>query len=232
MTEGEWWSCNPTDLDMMLTFLRENRASTRKVWLFACACCRGIWPLFTDQRSQAAVEVAERYVDGFVTSAELKAASNHASDAIDASGQTRALSIMAHRVTGSEAKGNPWSAASYAFADLLDASWRLERFRFTKKLTNGQRREIFDVTARLQDIFGPLPFRDVSMDRTVLEWNDRTVHKIAQTIYDERDFNHLPILADALEDAGCDNEEILSHCRRPGSHSRGCWCVDLILDNT
>ncbi len=232
MTEDEWWSCDPSDLDTMLAFLQQNKASTRKVWLFACACCRGIWPLFTDHRSQAAIEVAERYADGLVASDELKVASNHAREAVDHSEQARALSIMAHRLTHSESKEHPWNAASNVFSDFLDASWRLNRFQFTKRLTNGQRREIFDVTARLRDVFGPLPFRTISMDRTVLEWNDRIVHKIAQAIYEERDFTRLPILADALEDAGCDNEDILDHCRCPGAHSRSCWCVDLILDQT
>jgi hypothetical protein len=72
----------------------------------------------------------------------------------------------------------------------------------------------------------------VSIDQTVLSWNDRTVPKLAQAIYDERAFDSMPILADALEDAGCDNEEILRHCRGPEPHARGCWCVDLMLDRT
>ena len=55
------------------------------------------------------------------------------------------------------------------------------------------------------------------------------VVKIAQGIYDERAFDRLPILADALEDAGCDNADILAHLRSPGPHVRGCWAVDLIL---
>jgi hypothetical protein len=231
MTEEEWWNCKPTELDEMLAFLHEQRASARKVWLFVCGCCRGIWPLLTDQRSRAAVEVAERYVDDLVTAETLEKARNDARDALAESGDTRALSIMAHRITLAEASGNPWVAASSVFSPLLDPSWRLERFRFTKKLSNGQRRAIFDVSARLRDIFGLLPFRPVFIDQTVLEWNDRTVPKVAQGIYDERDFDQLPVLADALEEGGCDNEEILSHCRSSETHSRGCWCVDLILGN-
>jgi hypothetical protein len=52
---------------------------------------------------------------------------------------------------------------------------------------------------------------------------------LAQVIYDERRFADLPILADALEEAGCTNTDILDHCRLPGEHVRGCWVVDLIL---
>jgi hypothetical protein len=55
------------------------------------------------------------------------------------------------------------------------------------------------------------------------------VVKLAQAIYDERAFNRLPILADALEEAGCTTAEILNHCRQPGEHVRGCWVVNAIL---
>ena len=56
-----------------------------------------------------------------------------------------------------------------------------------------------------------------------------TVINLAQAIYDDRAFDRMPILADALEDAGCDNADILAHCRQPGEHFRGCWVVDLVL---
>jgi hypothetical protein len=62
-----------------------------------------------------------------------------------------------------------------------------------------------------------------------LAWNDGTVRRIAQGIYEEGAFGRLPILADALLDAGCDDEELIAHCRQPGPHVRGCWAVDLIL---
>jgi hypothetical protein len=52
------------------------------------------------------------------------------------------------------------------------------------------------------------------------------------TIYGERAFDRLPILADALEEAGCDNADILSHCQGPGAHVRGCWVVDLVTGRT
>jgi hypothetical protein len=63
----------------------------------------------------------------------------------------------------------------------------------------------------------------------ILTWNHATVPAIARHIYDDRAFYDLPILADALEDAGCTNPDILAHCRAGGEHVRGCWVVDLIL---
>ena len=60
-------------------------------------------------------------------------------------------------------------------------------------------------------------------------WNDGTVRKLAQAIYDDRRFADLPILADALEEAGCADAAILAHCRGGGEYVRGCWVVDLLL---
>jgi len=82
-------------------------------------------------------------------------------------------------------------------------------------------------TRLLHCIFGPLPFRSITFDPT---WLTPTVINLAQAIYDDRAFDRMPILADALEDAGCTNQDILSHCRQPGVHVRGCWVVDLLLD--
>jgi hypothetical protein len=62
-----------------------------------------------------------------------------------------------------------------------------------------------------------------------LTWNHAAVLAIARHIYDDRAFHDLPIMADALEDAGCTNADLLAHCRGPGPHVRGCWVVDLML---
>jgi len=77
----------------------------------------------------------------------------------------------------------------------------------------------------LREIFGN-PFRPVAFDPT---WLTPAVVELAQTIYDDRTFDHMPELADALEQAGCDNAEVLAHLRGPGPHVRGCWALDLIL---
>ena len=83
-------------------------------------------------------------------------------------------------------------------------------------------------TELIRDIVGN-PFRPVRLKPEWLAWNDETAPKIAQAIYEERAFDRLPILADALEDAGCDNADLLAHCREPGEHVRGCWVIDLLL---
>jgi hypothetical protein len=73
--------------------------------------------------------------------------------------------------------------------------------------------------------FGPAPRADPSW----LAWNGGAILKLARTIYDERAFDRLPILADALEETGCQDQDILGHCRSAGEHVRGCWLVDLLL---
>jgi hypothetical protein len=84
-------------------------------------------------------------------------------------------------------------------------------------------------TAILKDVLGPLPIRTVAIDPRWTAWNNGTIPAIARRIYEERAFHELPILADALEDAGCTDPDVLSHCRGPGPHARGCWVVDLLL---
>jgi hypothetical protein len=77
----------------------------------------------------------------------------------------------------------------------------------------------------IRDIVGN-PFRPVAVDPV---WLTDSAVGLAQAIYDDRAFDRLPILADALQDAGCENADILDHCREEGPHVRGCWVVDLVL---
>jgi hypothetical protein len=80
----------------------------------------------------------------------------------------------------------------------------------------------------LRDLFGN-PFRPVSVDPAWRAWEGGTIPRLARVLYDARRFEDLPVLADALEDAGCSDEALLSHCRTPGPHVRGCWALDLLL---
>ena len=90
-------------------------------------------------------------------------------------------------------------------------------------------RELRRLYGTLRDIVGPLPFRPVTVHPDVLAWGDRTVPRLAQAIYDERRWGDMPILGDALLDAGCDNDEVVAHCRDGQEHVRGCWVLDLCL---
>ncbi len=91
--------------------------------------------------------------------------------------------------------------------------------------TGNQRVERREHCSLLRDIFGN-PFRPVAFS---LAWRTDTVTALARGMYESRDFSAMPILADALQDAGCDNPDILDHCRRDARHARGCWVVDAVL---
>jgi len=78
----------------------------------------------------------------------------------------------------------------------------------------------------LRCLLGPLPFRPVPLDAA---WLTPDVLGIAQSLYEGGSFPDLPVLADALEEAGCHDSDILGHLRSPGPHARGCWVVDLLL---
>lgn len=91
--------------------------------------------------------------------------------------------------------------------------------------TRKQAAEAAVQAALLRDIFGN-PFRSATFSPS---WRTDTVVAIAAQMYESRCFDAMSVLADALMDAGCDNEDILNHCRAYGSHVRGCWVVDLIL---
>lgn len=82
-----------------------------------------------------------------------------------------------------------------------------------------------EVAADLRELFGN-PFYPVEFDP---HWRTSEVVDVARGIYEDRAFEQMPILADAFMDAGCEDFEIITHCRRPGPHVRGCWVVDAIL---
>jgi hypothetical protein len=82
--------------------------------------------------------------------------------------------------------------------------------------------------ALVREFFGN-PFRPPQIEPTWLTWNDGFIPEQAKLIYDERAFDRLPILGDALEDAGCTDRAILDHCRLSAEHVRGCWLVDALL---
>ena len=212
MTEAEWLAC--ADPDTMLQFL-QGRASNRKLRLFACACCRLMWDVLPDRRSRQAVEVAERYADGLATAKERRAAKKAAEQV-----------SLARR-----ARGACWLA--WWSTEAADSPERNRHSAATSALflrNFGHVRDSDRVCCDLlRDLFGPLLFRRVSVPRSWLSWQDRTVGRLAQGIYDDRAFDRLPVLADALEDAGCTDADILTHGRQPGEHVRGCWVVDLLL---
>jgi hypothetical protein len=213
MTDSEALWLSGTDPNQLLGLIL-NQASARKLRLFACAASRRLWHLLGDERSRQAVEVSERYADGFANPAELHSAAKAAEDAMAQLGAR----VARPGVTAAGAIRIGWNPAQTARMAAEGAAEGAQRAA----------QAAADVDL-MREIFGN-PFRPVAVDPAWVRWNDGCLVKMARAIYEERRFSDLPILADALEEAGCDNTEILAHCRLPGWHYRGCWVVDALLD--
>lgn len=225
MTEAEWQSCE--DHRAMVEFLG-GRTSTRKLRLYLCACSRVNWPSLEDERSQKAVEVGERFADGRATRRELRAAYRGARAATNGG-----LSWWVRFQYG-PFEVAPWLATALDCAAVDDDLAEMARCAWARY---SDRHEPVG-SALVRDIFAN-PFRPrPAIEPAWLVWNDGTILRMATAIYEERqlpsghlDTAHLAVLADALEESGCDNEEMVSHLRQQGaSHYRGCWVIDLLLD--
>jgi hypothetical protein len=234
---------------MLYALEYRNKFSARKGKLFSAAVCRRIWRLLTDERSRQAVEVAERYADGLATLPELTAAFEDA----------RAASLAAvtpfdevNRAIPGLGLDVPHLAVVHAADDRIFPP-RLDAERCAHWATHGvfepgslprsleEAQAVMSVEraaqlALLRDItrnpFRPPP----SLSPSLLTWNGGTIPILGQAAYDDR---HLPaghlrperlaVLADALEDAGCTDADLLGHLRDEGPHVRGCWVLDLLL---
>jgi hypothetical protein len=242
MTEHEWLVCN--DPAKMLQFLR-SRVSDRKCRLYLCGGCRQLSHLFFRAESLAAVEVAERYSDENATQEELKQGAWHAealtfgyeferegfsfSHPIKAGVVPRLIEmgvLPAGTLPGSEwqvgdaIKNRLMAAADIAYYCAIHAPKSVERWLAQK------RHEVTWPGRWLIDCVFGNPFRPVVLNPA---WLTPEVFALAQAIYDDRVFDRMSELADALEEAGCTSADMLAHCRAPGPHARGCWVVDQIL---
>jgi len=212
VTEAEWFA--GTDPQPLLWFLGD-RASPRKRRLLACAYCRQVWHLVADDRARCAVELAERLADGEAAEDE-----------------------CARAVSGPRSLGRPGPAGSPGLAthraeiacELVAYGGRALSVvgfyaggAYTAGGGPGDDASPLQAAA-VRDLFAP--FGRAAADR---RWRTADAVGVARGIYEDRAFDRLPLLADALTDAGCEDEGVLAHCRSAGPHYRGCWVVDLVL---
>ncbi|WP_437275472.1 hypothetical protein WME90_30045 [Sorangium sp. So ce375] len=253
MTETEWLVCTRTT--PMLRFLLglgpkelrvidiktfpACRGSDRKLRLFACECHRRVRALLPDELAEATVETASRYADGRSTLEELQAAETLVRQALDAlEGRWRAshgaerISLqpthdalaLSFQIVRPQAPKAAYYASSNAYlaaagianpgAGSGDASYHAS--------SAAEERAQADL---LRDIFGN-PFRAVAFDPG---WRAQTAVGLARHMYESRVFGLMPILGDALAEAGCEDADVLAHCRGHAPHVRGCWVIDLLL---
>jgi hypothetical protein len=227
MTESEWQAC--ADPNPMLQELR-GRVSDRKLRLFACACSRRIFHLLTDPRSRRAVLIAERAADGLVDEKKLKAAWGDARRSINqVSRATNRNMPPGFTSTAAPAEQDAWLAAAHSayFAAAVLANAAGAPHGSEQWLSNFRTERSWQADL-LRDLF---PRRQLPVSPAVLgtDWAGGPARDMARTLYEERRFEELPYLADALEEAGCTNADVLGHLRGPGPHACGCWVLDLLL---
>jgi hypothetical protein len=225
MTEGEWLS--GSNVDELLTYLGP-RADARRLRLLACACCRAIWPQLPDPRSRAGIEVAERYADGKASKREL------------AEALTQAVAAVG---TGERNAGYaPYWTLKYnlrdCLANILSAAVGAATRSAVGPARTGKQSEVWTMATAsaiasatatqaelVREVFGN-PFRPAVLPAAL---RTPVVLGLARQAYAEHDFALLPVLADALEDAGCEDGQLIAHLHGPGPHVRGCWALDRIL---
>jgi hypothetical protein len=203
MTENEWQTAS--EPQAMLEFLHTSgRVSDRKLRLFAVACSRRVWGLI-DALGHAAVDAAESFADGFASPEQMRAA-------------RLACQGAGGQAAWYAAATNPATAARNAARSAQAGA---------KALVGSDVEELLAQAALLRDIFCPMSFHPFHVDPS---WLTPNVVKLAQAIYDERTFDRMSDLADALDKVGCNDADLLGHCRGSGPHVRGCWPVDLLLN--
>ncbi|MDB5306923.1 MAG: hypothetical protein JWO38_1125 [Gemmataceae bacterium] len=247
MTEAEWVAC--PDPMPMLEFLK-GKASDRKLRLFAVACCRRGERHFIDPCQSKAVQAVERYADDR-SAAKAMTDAEHAVrrfDAIyfderapghEAAYRTACVVIQATADRPLErlcSRNSPhwlddvvWgtaSAAGYAAIKAEEGAGRhYDDWDYHVDLDRAIAAENVILAALFREVFGN-PFRPVAADPS---WLTSTTVALASGIYRDWAFDRLPVLADSLQDAGCENDGVLVHCRSEGLHVRGCWVIDLLL---
>jgi hypothetical protein len=241
MTEDRW--LKGYDPGPMLHQVRQ-RVSDRKLRLFLAGCCRRVWRLMPDGRCRAAVEQAEEFADGSATGEELAAAFR----AAEAAHQVARRRLDWHGTAYTRADVTPQRnaalvAANAAAAAALTAHPMAPREAYSVCLGAGSAAstdagalnhvgEHEEQCRLLRDVLGN-PFRPVALHPARVTAD---VLSLVRAAYEERFLPsgalepvRLALLADALEEAGCDNADLLSHLRSEGPHVRGCWALDLVL---
>jgi hypothetical protein len=215
MTEAEWLAC--ADPPKMLEFLR-GKASHRKLRLFACGVCRQLASFVGTGEYIGGIEAAEAYADGGRMKAAMKRCRRVLND--------RMVALID---TSGKGQSDEWLALYLGTVAISEKQYRYFSPGLTDLRADRVGNSLITVIAgaylHVRCIFGN-PFRTVTTEPA---WLTSTVRTLAEGIYQDRAFDRLPILADALEDAGCADHDLLGHLRSPGPHVRGCWALDLIL---
>lgn len=225
MAKFDWTACD--DPDTLLDAAKRSKPpiSARKQRLLGCGFCRHVWDRL-EEPSRRAVEASERFADDPATAADLTAAYDDATRVnrrrFDKTGilyGKSAGTAPADRVTAKFG----WEAAGAASRPTKPV---LGKIVFAVRMLAGDSGgETAALAALVRCVYGD-PLTPLPLDPA---WRTDAAVGIAAKVYDSREFGNLPVLADALQDAGCELPAVLDHCRLPGPHARGCWVIDWVL---
>jgi hypothetical protein len=215
----------------MLEFLH-GKLGDRELRLFALACMHlNLHRIFWEHHRQA-VAVMERFIDG-----QASAEDYQEMKALFPEPDQRELRFhpphSGERACEALFLNDAWAAADSVISPvLLDALVEFHAqhkddpgYDFARDGDNHRCAVLTMQASALRDIVGN-PFHPPTIEEA---WRTATVTSLAHAIYADHAFDRMPILGDALEDAGCTDADVLAHCRQPGPHVRGCWVVDLML---
>ncbi len=236
MTEAEWLCCTDDPVGMLLEVC--SPPNKRKLALFTCSSLRGVWDQIPVALQKALTEI-ELAVNE-ISAADLSWLGESALISIEVELLEKVWDSDVGQLTPN------WSpeiarlasvllpgTASFNFSDWgpLEEEERrvsVHAQSFGLPVATAWQRGRSQQCDLLRDIFGPMN-QEIHIDPDWLAWDGGTIPKLAASIFEKRSFDRLPILADALEEAGCQDAELLRHCRTPGLHVRGCWAVDALL---
>jgi hypothetical protein len=208
----------------------------RKALLIASACCRRIWHLLVEPSSRQLVEAIERYADDKAVSSEvtaafdllLEAANKHAF-ALPYEAPLRAAAVLTIEDVKKVSSDAATAFATSCWVHLSDKEYEsMDETTYQAFRDFQSHASAFEQALQcelIREIVGN-PYQPISFDSA---WNTPLTTSLAQKIYSERSFSELPLLAEALEAAGCRELSLLGHCRSDKMHVRGCWVLDLLL---
>jgi hypothetical protein len=228
MTQTDWLSSNDPE---SMCHLLAGRWGIRRWRLFSCACLRELGHLLPDRRARESFQVVERWAEYRAAADEVALAHLRAVESrrfltgstYPRAGLSRRVfarmrgvsqALLVATLPGYDAELQAGAVVlALCHADPYDPDWESRIRQMSADI--------------LRDLFGD-PFRNVNLPVGWLAGRGREAVAIAQAIHDDRTFDELPILADALEDSDCPCPELARHCREPGPHGRGCWAVDVL----
>jgi hypothetical protein len=214
MNEVEWLTC--FDPWRMLQFLHRSDPSERKVRLFNAAICRRFWD-HLPEASQFILSESERLADSMIEAKDDRELCHQANKVVHDLFDQR---YPNKQFPSSEIRIQRDAAAAVCYAVLPKELWGAASYLW--ELMPSEKEPQSNI---IRDVFGN-PFRVAAVQPA---WRTPAVVMLAESIYEQRGFDRMPSLGDALEVAGCDNADLIAHCRSPMEHVRGCWVVDGLL---